>query len=72
MVEKSRREPIDPSFATQGSPKMKTDWASIKLPRPLVVWLKQKAAARGVFMTEVVEEMIARGLGGLQPWKGDK
>jgi len=40
------------------------------LPRPLVAWLKQKAAVRGVFMSELVEELIGRGLGGAQPWRG--
>jgi len=34
------------------------------------VWLKQKAAVRGVFMAELVEELIGRSLGGAQPWRG--
>ena len=65
----SRKGRTDRSSRTPGSPKTKTDWASIKLPRPLVVWIKQKAATRGVFMAVLVEEMITKAIGGSQPWK---
>ena len=65
----SRKGRIDRSSRMPGSPKTKTDWASIKLPRPLVVWIKQKAATRGVFMAELVEEMITNAIGGSQPWR---
>jgi hypothetical protein len=33
------------------------------------VWIKQKAATRGVFMAELVEEMVTKAIGGSQPWR---
>jgi hypothetical protein len=32
------------------------------------LWVKQKAAARGVFMSELIEELISRAIGGSKPW----
>jgi hypothetical protein len=40
--------------------KVPRDWAVIKLRRPLVARLKIEAAKRGVFMGDLVEEMLAR------------
>lgn len=37
------------------------DFASVKLSRPFVAWLKREAARRGIPMYEVVEELVARG-----------
>lgn len=48
---------------------MKADnFASIKLSRPFVAWLKRQAAARGVPMYELVEELCAR-VYGKKPWR---
>lgn len=47
---------------------MKTDFASCKLRRPFVMWLKQQAARRGVPLYELVEELAARGRS--KPWAG--
>jgi hypothetical protein len=47
---------------------MRTDFASCKLRRSLLVWLKQQAARRGVPIYELVEELIARGQ--VRPWTG--
>jgi len=46
---------------------MKTDFASCKLRRQFVAWLKQQAALRGVPIYELVEELAARGQS--RPWK---
>ena len=61
------------SSATPGSPSA-SDWASIKLRRPFVVWLKGEAARQGIFMGELVEELVTRALGGRVPWRrgGDR
>lgn len=40
---------------------MKTEFASVKLARPFVAWLKREAARRGVPMYELVEELVSRG-----------
>lgn len=40
---------------------MKTEFASVKLSRPFVVWLKQQSARRGIPMYELVEELVSRG-----------
>lgn len=66
-IETSRTGRTDPSSETLAS-RTKTDWASVKLPRPLALWVKQKAAARGVFMSELIEELISRAIGGSKPW----
>jgi len=42
------------------------DFASIKLSRPFVAWLKREAAKRGVPMYELVEQLVARGM--QRPW----
>ena len=49
---------------------MKTDFATAKLARPFVVWLKLEAARRGVPIYELVEELVARG--GPRPWRAEK
>jgi hypothetical protein len=46
---------------------MKTEFASVKLARPFVAWLKREAARRGIPMYELVEELAARGL--RRPWR---
>lgn len=48
---------------------MKTEFASIKLARPFVAWLKREAARRGVSMYELVEELVCRGRE--KPWRGE-
>ncbi len=45
---------------------MKTDFASCKLRRPFVAWLKQQSARRGVPIYELLEELAARGQS--RPW----
>jgi hypothetical protein len=45
---------------------MKTEFASVKLSRPFVAWLKREAARRGICMYELVEELAARGQP--KPW----
>lgn len=47
---------------------MKNEFASVKLARPLVAWLKQQAARRGIPMYELVEEMCATRVG-KRPWR---
>lgn len=42
------------------------DFASAKLRRPFLAWLKQEAARRGVPMYDLVEELVARG--GRRAW----
>jgi hypothetical protein len=44
------------------------EWASIKLHRPLVAWLKVEAAIRGIYMGDLVDELLKQALGGA-PWK---
>lgn len=46
---------------------MKGEFASCKLRRSFVVWLKQQAARRGVPIYELVEELAARGRS--RPWQ---
>lgn len=46
-----------------------TDFASVKLSRPFVSWLKREAAVRGLPMYELVEEMVGRG--GSRPWRSE-
>ncbi len=45
----------------------KTDFASVKLARPFVAWLKREAARRGIPMYELVEELASRGMP-VRPW----
>lgn len=40
---------------------------SIKVRREFLVWLKQTAAKRGCFVYEVLEELVAQGIGS-RPW----
>jgi hypothetical protein len=47
---------------------MKTEFASIKLARPFVAWLKREAARRGVPMYELVEVLVAKA-GVVRPWQ---
>lgn len=47
-----------------------TDFASVKLRRPFLTWLKVEAARRGVPMYDLVEELVARG--GRRAWGGSK
>jgi len=44
-----------------------SEFASVKLARTFVVWLKREAARRGISMYELVEELCARG--GVRPWR---
>jgi hypothetical protein len=46
---------------------MKVDFASIKLSRSFVAWLKRESARRGVPMYELVEQLVARGMP-QRPW----
>jgi predicted DNA-binding ribbon-helix-helix protein len=46
--------------------KRKTEFASIKLTRPFVIWLKREAARRGLHMYQLVEELASHG--GSRPW----
>jgi hypothetical protein len=45
----------------------KIEWATCKLRRPFVVWLKVQAARRGATMGELVEEFAERAMGSA-PW----
>ena len=45
-----------------------TDFATVKLARPFAAWLKVEAARRGVFMYELIEELVAQGK--KRPWRG--
>jgi hypothetical protein len=47
---------------------MKNDFASVKLRRPFLAWLKREAARRGLPMYEVVEVLVSRL--GVRPWDG--
>ncbi len=51
----------------EGPERAKTEFASVKLARPFVAWLKREAARRGVPMYELVEELAARGMP--RPWR---
>jgi hypothetical protein len=35
----------------------------------MVAWIKREAARRGIFMAELVSELIGRALGGKKPWE---
>ena len=48
-------------------PVLRTEFASIKLARPFVAWLKREAARRGVYLYVLVEELVARGQ--KAPWR---
>ena len=43
---------------------------SIKIRREFLLWLKEKAAHRGCFMYELLEEFAARSVGA-QPWTAE-
>ncbi len=45
---------------------MTNDFASVKLTRPFVAWLKQEAARRGIPMYALVEDLAERA--GHRPW----
>jgi hypothetical protein len=67
---KSRKEPTAASSGTPVSmTESKVEFASVKLTRPFSAWLKLEAARRGVFMYELVEELVARGFGGRRVWE---
>jgi hypothetical protein len=42
---------------------------SIKVRRDFGSWLKQRSAERGAFVYELLEELVARQLGGKKPWR---
>lgn len=48
---------------------MKNETASIKIRRDFSVWLKTRAAERGAFVYELLEEFAARQMGGQKPWR---
>jgi hypothetical protein len=43
-------------------------WASAKLRRPFVAWLKIEAARRGVFMGDLLETLVEQSIG-RAPWR---
>jgi len=47
------------------------DYMTCKVPVDLYNWLRERAAAEGRFIRAVMEDLIAQGLGGKRPWKGD-
>ena len=47
-------------------------WASAKLRRDFVRWLKIEAAKRGEYMGETVESLVRTALGGKTPWRKGK
>ena len=57
--------PTDPSSETPGS----TDFATMKVKRDFLVWLKMESARRGIFIYDLVEELAARSYAGRQVWK---
>jgi hypothetical protein len=50
-------------FSTMPFSKTTNNFASVKLRRPFVVWLKREAARRSVPMYELVEELCTKGPG---------
>jgi hypothetical protein len=42
-------------------------WASVKMRRQFVAWLKVEAAIRGVFMGDLVEKLASEALNS-SPW----
>ena len=45
------------------------DFATMKVKRDLLVWLKGESARRDVFMYDLVEELIARSHAGKRVWE---
>jgi len=54
-----------PSSATPAS----TDFATVKVKREFLSWLKRESARRGIFIYELVEEMASVSLTGSKPWR---
>jgi hypothetical protein len=51
--------------------KPSSPWASIKLRRPLVRWLKIEASKQGIGMGALTEQLVARAIKGT-PWTGSE
>jgi hypothetical protein len=48
---------------------MANDFASIKIRRAFLAWLRQEAARRGIFVYELVEELAVRRFPKQAPWR---
>lgn len=44
----------------------KNDFASVKLPRPFLVWLKLEAARQSIPIYQLLENLVAKGRA--KPW----
>jgi hypothetical protein len=45
-----------------------TDFATMKVKREFLIWLKMESARRGVFMYDLVEELVSRSYAGRKIW----
>lgn len=61
-------EPTDPSSATPTS----TDFATMKIKRDFLAWLKMESARRGIFLYDLVEDLAARSYAGRRVWSSSK
>ena len=47
-------------------------FATVRLRRPFVRWLRMEAARRETFIYEILEDLAARSLGDKTPWLGKR
>lgn len=57
--------PTDLSSAMPAS----NDFATIKIKREFLIWLKIESSRRGVFLYDFVEDLVARSYAGRRVWR---